>query len=112
MTDPEHKLLAEKIDILQKTIDRFYEDFIEDRRARGEMEITLKGVATKTDATREDLSDNNRETKRIIQDGIEDAVKPIKRKLEKLVASKDTVVHYIKDERKRKFRVKFWKKER
>ena len=107
--ESEIKDLKEQVLILQKTLDRFYEDFRSDRRARGEMEITLKGVETKTDMAREDIADQHSETRRIVEDGIEDAIKPIEKKINKLVASKNAVVHYIKDERKKPF-WKFWKR--
>ncbi len=98
--NPETKLLIEKVDNLQKTIDRFYEDFIEDRRFRGDMEIVLKGVATTANMLREDNYDQTREIKRAVKDSTEEVIKPMENKVNRLFKSKSEVLHYIEENKK------------
>jgi hypothetical protein len=107
--DSEHKLIVDKLDILQKSLDRLIEDYRDDRRARGDIEIGLKDVASKVSMTREDLADHHKETERAVADGIEVALKPVEKKVNKLVTSKSSVIHFIQDERK-KPRFRFWKR--
>ena len=106
--DPEHQLLSEQILQMQKTFDRFYEDFREDTRARGRMEVNVKNTENLTGATREDVGDLPKEVKRAVDDGM----KPIEKKLNKIVSSKQAVIHYIEDKRKINFlsKLKFWKR--
>lgn len=109
--DPEHKLIAEKIDTMQKTFDRFYEDFKDDTRARGNMEVDIRKVAVVQDAIREDFSDQTRAVERAASDGVEQAIKPVDDKVSKIAQSKQSVIHYIEDHRRGRFGfLKFWKR--
>ena len=110
--DPEHQLLIEKIETLQKTFDRFYEDFKDDTRARGNMQVDIKNVANTTNALREDVSDQTKVVKRATEDGIEEAIKPVEKKVNKLFTSKHSVIQYIETHKRKSIfsRLKFWKR--
>ena len=109
--DPEHKLIIEKIETLQKTFDRFYEDFRDDTRARGDMQVDIKNVANTTNAIRDDFSDQTKEIKRVTSDAVEDAIKPVEKHVSKIAKSKQAVVHIIEDHRKGRLdKLKFWKR--
>jgi len=104
--DPEYELLANKMDELHKTINRMYEDSQNEWKKRGEMEVTVKGIDQRTKGISLDVNDLPKESKRAVEDGMENAMKPVEEKVNKLASSKNKVLHIIEDQRK----ISLWKR--
>ncbi|MCK9371244.1 hypothetical protein M0R04_15130 [Candidatus Dojkabacteria bacterium] len=82
----QNELLIKKIDIMQETMDRRFQEWSEDRKLITDLEVRLKIVEAKLDGARDDIADNQKKVMNkvdehlqpmpdIVADAVSEAVK-------------------------------------
>lgn len=60
ITEAQYESVIKKIDIMQDTMDRRFNEWSEDRRTISELEVRLKTVEAKLDGARDDIADQTK----------------------------------------------------
>lgn len=91
ITTIQYDSIIKRLDIMQETMDRRFQEWSEDRKLITDLEVRLKTVEAKLDGARDDIADNNKKminrvdehlepVSEIVSVSVKDAISDIKKK--------------------------------